>query len=58
MEDLDPSIQAKKQAGSELEKQRKEQQKQHDIAALEAQVYHLSELVGVSNWITTVQFFF
>lgn len=47
LEEIDPSLFAKKPGKAESEEiVRKEQKKQHDVACLEAQVYHLSELVG------------
>ncbi len=48
MEELDQSLLGKKPGSSTDDVAlKKEKQKHHDVAALEAQVYHLSELVGV-----------
>ena len=44
LDQLDPSLFAKARAG----KGRDNSQKQREIAALEAQIYHLTELLGVS----------
>ena len=44
LDQLDPSVFAKARAG----KGRDNVQKQREIAALEAQVYHLTEILGVS----------
>ena len=44
LDQLDPSVFAKARTG----KGRDNVQKQREIAALEAQVYHLTEILGVS----------
>lgn len=44
LDQLDPSFFAKSRAG----KGRDNAQKQKDIAAVEAQIYHITELLGVS----------
>lgn len=45
LDQLEPSVFAKAKAG----KGRDNAQKQKDIAALEAQIYHLTEILGVSE---------
>ena len=45
LDQLEPSVFAKARAG----KGRDNAQKQKDIAAIEAQIYHLTEILGVSE---------
>jgi len=45
LDQLEPSVFAKARAG----KGRDNAQKQKDIAAMEAQIYHLTEILGVSG---------